>query len=322
MKVLFTHRPGGAYGYISDGWINSLRSAGMDARRWDGNPLTWRQFDPALYVGCSGHRQPIPTNRGNCKLAIHVNPLGPTDIKGITEGMESVDWVRKQKPDTVFGYGDSEDRFLWSWWLNKHNIPWVPMPNAADVCVYRKPVTRDREYDIVYVGGRWDYKAKTIDPYLLPVLKRFKSKLHGWGTWPDNLCAGRIGDDEVAGFFASGKVGPCISEQHTHQWGIDVPERAFKVAACGTVVVHDPTTAIRRFIPSAIVAQSPNEMLDEIAGLLSDDDRRVSVATAQQAEVFSGHTYHHRMAGLLRALGFTPQADAVLTALPTVLAGS
>ncbi len=78
-------------------------------------------------------------------------------------------------------------------------------------------------------------KAKVIDKYLVPVLKDsgLSSKVFGWGDWQDGLCSGKLPDRSVSAFFNSGRVAPCISEPHTHRYGIDLPERVFKTALCG-----------------------------------------------------------------------------------------
>src|SRR5215831_12305434 len=89
VRVLLVHRPGGAFGYISDGWINALRDRGHRVERWDGLENSWHSFAPDLYLGCSGHRQPIPP-RHNCKIAIHVNAYGPVHLDGLNESEETI----------------------------------------------------------------------------------------------------------------------------------------------------------------------------------------------------------------------------------------
>lgn len=306
-KVLVCHRPGGAFGYISDGWINSLRSNGHIVERWDNQESSWLKFKPDLYCGCSGHKQLIPNKdkRQNCKVAIHVNPYGPINIPGINENKETIDWVLKQKPDVVFGYGAEGDRHLWSYWTERHGIKWVPMPTAADSVLFKQTNTiYNRQYDIVYLGGRWPYKAKTIDKYLLPLLNsKLSYKLHGWGDWPSNLNVGPLDDNLVVDFLNSGKVGPCISEQHTHDFGIDIPERAFKLALCGTVIVHD-SPSILKLIPSAIVASNTKDFIDKCIWLSDSDNDRYKLISDQQNDVLIGQTYDHRMRTLFESLGF------------------
>jgi hypothetical protein len=171
---------------------------------------------------------------------------------------------------------------------------------------------------LVYLGGRWAYKARTIDAYLLPVLKEMRVKnqsfsVRGWGEWPDNLCDGILAGDNANAFLNSGKIGPCISEIHTHKYGIDIPERAFKVALCGTLVIHDAVMHVKEMIPSAVVAASPDHFKDMCMHYLTNDQERIELIQKQQSEVLNNHTYHHRTALLLRSVGYDDQSDHMLT---------
>lgn len=300
MKILLTHRPGGAYGYISEGWLNALRAAGHRAERWDGQAGSWNSFDPDVYIGCSGHQQPIPQER-RAKIAIHANPYGDINT-GVNESPSTVAWVLRQKPNVVFGYGDDLEAAKWAGWPDRHNIPWVPMPTAGDSTVYFPRPEIERTIPAVYVGGYWPYKAKTIDKFLLPVRKAMDLRIYGWGNWPGG--ATPASDEEVSTLLASARVGPCITEMHTVTTGIDLPERAFKVALSGAVVVHDNAAVVKRFIPSAIVANNPAEFV-ELCKHWSESDERDVLADKQRQEVLAGHTYFHRMARLLRSLGIS-----------------
>lgn len=324
MRILFCHRPGGAFGYITDAMINALRDKGHTVSRWDGLEESWRVFAPDLYCGCSGHPQPIPAKH-NAKIAIHVNPHGPVQLGGkdtglpvINEAEPAIRWTLNQKPDCVFGYGQEEDRILWSHWTTKHGVPWVPMPTAGDRTVFKQTMTEEqKQHDLVYLGGRWAYKGITIDAYLVSALQtgRFNYKLHGWGEWPKGLCSGGLADDQACRFLNSGRIGPCISERHTHAYGIDIPERAFKVALCGALVVHDTPMGINRMIPSVIAANNPEQFLDRLTYFSRPENssERIVMARQQQREVLSAHTYHHRLAGLFLALGWSDEASHMLS---------
>jgi hypothetical protein len=317
-RVLLVNRPGGAFGYITDGWINALRDRGHVVARWDGLEESWFDFAPDLYIGCSGHKQPIPKQR-SAMVAIHVNPYGPTKISGIDEPDSTISWVVNQKPHIVFGYGTEEDRILWSYWTINKGIKWVPMPVAGDKTIYKKSAESDRKLDMVYLGGRWAYKGITIDQYLIPLIYYCKNngldfRVHGWGDWPKDLRVETLADDNVNGFLGSGKVGPCISEKHTYEYGIDIPERAFKLALCGTLVVHDTVPNIRSMIPSALVAANADNFRDLAIHYSKPEltDERNAISQAQNREVLLYHTYHHRMATLFEAVGWEDEAIGML----------
>jgi len=303
MRILLTHKPGGAFGYITEGWLNAFRSVGHAVERWDGSPQMWQAFRPDLYIGCSGHRQPIPDRRDNCRVAIHVNPYGPIDVRGINESQDAISWTLAQRPDAVFGYGFVKDSRYWEYWTARHGIPWVPMATAADATLFnREPGAKS--CGMVYLGGRWSYKAQRIDKWLLPVVSSpgLDCRLYGWGDWPVRGHLGQLDDRYVPDFLASGRVGPCISEPHTGEHGFDLPERAFKVAASGTVAVHDFVPGLSEVFPSLVVAGSPGEFAEACLRFAGSWDP--ALAGRQRYDVLSAHTYHHRLAGLLSALGF------------------
>ena len=321
MRVLLPHRPGGAFSFISDGWLNAFIATGHQAQRWDGKQSSWNIFDPDLIIACSGHRQPIPAPRGRTKLAVHVNPYGPEKIKGIDEPQEAINWTLAQRPDAVFGYGHKDDGRFWEYWTSKHGIPWVPMATAGDATVFysrqgltNAPVPRD--IPIGYVGGRWDYKAKNLDRYLFPLFsnKTLGCKVHGWGGWQPGISSGVIRDEDVAGFFSRCRVCPCVAEPHTTQWGIDLPERVFKVILCGALAIHDPVKGLERFSTNIVMANGPMEFIELCVKWSRPEmePQRQELARKQRRDILNGHTYFHRLAGLLRTVGFAGEADKML----------
>lgn len=319
MKILVCHRPDGAFGFISDSWIKAFADCGLNVQRWDGNPHIWQSFNPNLYIGCSGHVQKIPSKkyRGRCKVAIHVNPYGPVKIEpNINEQQKSIDWVLEQEPEVVFGYGFEKDRDLWSSW-EKHNIKWQPMATAGDVTLYSPDPDSKHFLDISYIGGYWPYKAQNIDKYLLPILKdnNLKKMVMGWGKWPikiNNDIVRECSYEQKLQAFQQSKVCPCISEPHTSQYGIDVPERVFKVILSGALAIHDNVKDIKEAIPSVVLGKDPSDYREKIYKFIKDGTKRNDRWKEQYKDVISNHTYHHRLSGLLSALEFGSFADQML----------
>ncbi len=317
MRILIVHRPGGAFGYITDSWINALRDVGHNVQRWDGLESSWNSFKPELYIGSSGHRQPLPKDR-NCKFAMHVNPYGPIDCGGINEPQQSIEYIKSMRPDVVFGYGFDIDKVYWKYWEEKLGIPWAPMPTAADATVFKKitPLSQ-RTLDAIYIGGRWAYKAKSIDTYLIPAVRHIYAndrtmEIYGWGDWPKNQCKGIISDDRVTPTFNKAKIAPCISEPHTQQWGYDLPERIWKVAACGCLPIHDPVPTLKRIIPNLPMAQDPAQYADLSLYYITHDEEREKLAEEIREIVIDNHTYHHRLAGLFSVLGMNKESNNML----------
>lgn len=318
MKVLVVHRPGGAFGYVTDGFINAMRAAGCLVERWDNSFLSWHAFEPDLYVGCSGHRQNIPSKatRGKTAVAIHVNPYCDTDIDGINEPKAAIEWTLVQKPDCVFGYGHETDRHYWRYWTDKHGIAWAPMPTAGDSTIYH--VNHDivlggheRDLDVAYVGGYWPYKAKNLDQYIKPLMndetymcgRKLKAEMRGWGDWPAlPAYKGPITDEQVVDLLNRAKVVPCVTEPHTTKWGIDLPERLFKAALCGALVVHDPVVGLHRYMPSVVMAGNPSEYEGLVRKHVAAYNTSSAIAQKQKAEVLKHHTYFDRIATLFMTL--------------------
>jgi len=316
MNVLLTHRPGGAYGHISEAWLNAFKATGHKVARWDGELSSWLAFRPAVYLGCSGHRQPIPhgQQRGGCRLAIHVNPHGPVNT-GVNEPLVGLQWVAAQRPQVVFGYGFAHQAELWSGWTADYGIPWCPLPTAGDATAFY-PRDSARDLDLCYIGGYWPYKAQVLDSYLLP-LRADGLIIYGWGNWPPDEygpgSSGQPADGDVPLLLARTKVGPCISEPHTHRFGIDLPERVFKVALSGALAVHDPAYHLGMVLASVPVGHTPADYIELCQQwLAASDDDRAARAAQQRQEVLAGHTYFHRLARLLHALGFSPADGAGL----------
>lgn len=320
MRVLVCRTPTNAFNYITQGWINCLQDRGHIAQRWNGDRKIWDQFDPDLYLGSSAFQQPLPSKPRKAKIALHVNSWGPISIdtgdeskEQINEASHRIQWVLRQEPDIVFGYGYERDREIWSYWEQKGNIPWTPMPTAGDKTIYRTDPNQERYYEIIYLGGRWPYKSKTLDDYLLPVLySPLSHKVHGWGTWPANRSSGVLAEKEVPRFLRSGRIGPCVSEKHTQEFGIDIPERVFKVALSGTLAIHDPVPQFKTAFPELVMASDPQDYVDKCIYFARDDQQRKALAELQRQFVLNHHTYHHRLHDLLSPLGLDEEAKTML----------
>lgn len=316
LTVFISNSKSGAFFQIANGWKNALAAAGHNAVMWDGDIATWATHKPDIFIGCSGWRHNVPRPRGNTRVAIHVNPYCSQQLQVpggplINENASARDWVISQKPDVVFGYGLQDDmERWWSGWA-LHGFRLLGMPNAADVTIYKPgPVDPALVCDIGWVGGYWPYKAINLDQYLLPVAKKYKTMWYGW-SGPANLWRGQAEAGQVVRLFNSARVCPAVVEPHTTLYGIDIPERIFKIAACGALTVSDPFWGFERYFnPKSIpMAKNPQDYADIVASHLSaTDEARRTRALELRQEVLAKHTYHHRVQSLLAALGFTVEA--------------
>lgn len=294
--------------FITQGYINAFRDIGIDARYWDGNLRTFTAFKPDLYIGSYGHKRELPRNR-NFKLALHVNPYGPKKLDkihgvDINSNKNDIDWVIRQGPDVVFGYGHQDDfEDYWQYWTLRHNIPFVGLPCAGDSTLYYPDGKKTR--DAAYLGGRWPFKAHKIDKWLLPVTSKIDIK--GWGNWKGiNGFSGELPQNDCGRkFLSSAKVCPCISEPHTSIYGIDIPERFFKAALCGSLPISDYVPGFDRYYPKDyyIMANNPKEY-DELIKKCMNSRIRVGVTNKLRKLTLENHTYHNRMMKLCEKLGF------------------
>jgi spore maturation protein CgeB len=316
MKILTCNPDGGAYHYILNGINSALSLSGNDVSR-----VTVKTKEvPAdfdLYLGCSGWRQKIPTKthrRG--KIGIHVNPYGQKKVGNtdggptIDESKEAIQWTLNQQPDFVYCYcSETYIPEYFGFWTTKHGIPVVQMPTAADITIYKPKPPEDRfKCEIGWVGGKWPYKARMLEKYLVPLIKTKKSLIYGWGnTWGNNKA---ISDNEVPILFSTAKICPSVSEGHTSIHPVDVPERVFKVPAGGGFTIHTPSPAINDLFGDAVpMAKNPAHWMELIEFYLKNDKARIEQAKKERECILEKHTYFDRCLGIAKILGDSSLAD-------------
>jgi len=315
MKILLPNPDGGAFLYIMRGFKNALKHAGHSVKPWDGERESFEQFEPDIYIGCSGWRQPIPhdlVKKFNTRIVIHVNPYGSINLEQISNGpninepQNTIEWVKDQKPDLLFGYGYGQEDIdkYWNKWLSISDV--VMAAPAADHIEYYQ-VDHDHEWahDLAFVGGRWGYKATNIDKYLVPLLPKYDVGIYGWGGWQPIRKSQKIDDNDVRKLFSSSKIGPCIHEPHSSVYGIDVPERVFKVPLCGLLAISDQSASLHRYFPKDIMpmAETPQQYEDFIKYYLKHDMERKEIALKQKNHILQHHTYLNRVSKIFEGLG-------------------
>lgn len=316
MKVMVAQPSGGAYYYIANSFINAFKDIGVNAVFWDGNKEKFLEFKPDLYIGCSGHRKEAPKATW-FKIAIHVNPYGdrldPINGVDINESKDAIDWTLRQNPDVVFGYGLDEDgKTFWKNWP----VKFVGVPTAGDVTLYYPSNEKSDNYQVAYFGGRWGYKGHNIDKWLLPAIKKLgvNIDIKGWGGWQGvRQYSGTVPEnDSGCDFLNKALVGPCICEPHTTVYGIDVPERFFKVALCGVLPILDTVSGFDRYCDMYIMAKDPDEYYNMILNYAKNPDyvnEGKEIAKEIRKEILRKHTYHHRMRNVCISLGFDEIAE-------------
>jgi hypothetical protein len=317
LTIFITNSKSGAFFEISKGWANAFKQNGHAAIHWDGDPHLWHLYKPDIYIGCSGWKQKIPPQL-KALIAIHVNPYCDETIQAqggpiINENKNAIEWTLSQKPRFVFGYGLQDDMERWWYkWKKNCGIDIVGMPNAADTTIYKpERPTQPLKCDVGWVGGYWGYKAINLDKYLIPVANKYNTIWFGW-SGPKGIWRGKATPMQVVNLFNSAKICPCVVEPHTTQYGIDIPERIFKVAACGALTVADPVRGLDRFFNKDILptASNPAHYMELCEHYIKmDDQKRKEQANKLRHETLKNHTYLNRVQTFLRAFGFINEAN-------------
>ena len=183
---------------------------------------------------------------------------------------------------------------------------------ALILLFYKKNENIKKKYDFGYVGGYCNSKAQTINKMFLPILKYYKNyKIYGSGNqgWPNNLSSGRIGEEEEATFLASCKILPCFSEPHSHNTGFDIPERMYKAALSGALVLHDNVKDIHKIFPNIITFNSASDLKNKIDYYLKHDEERKKLAEEQRLYILNNHTYLHRIKKMFEVLKIQEEVE-------------
>lgn len=320
IKVLCANPPGGAFYHITEAWANAFRALGHKFKKWNGELYAWKEFKPDLYLGCSGHPQTIPQKfRKNTAIGIHCNPYSSKRLNiihgnDINEPNKAITYTIKSRPDFVFGYGLQRHEKYWAHYNKKHGIPWYGVPTAGDATHYFHDPKDEMKCDIGYVGGRWPYKAHNLNKYLVPVLKKHNYKLFGWGGW-DGFKYKTLpnGTNKDRHLFSSAKICPAVCEPHTTIYGIDWPERIFKVPLCRGFTISDKIINFDDYLDPSIfpMARDPDEYMELIDHYLENDGDRIDLASRQNRYILSKHTYFDRVKTLMEAAGFSDESREV-----------
>jgi hypothetical protein len=321
LNILCCNPDGGAFLYITKGWEDAFKALGHKFQRWNGTNEQLKNFKPHIYLGCSGWRQNFPKwakNEYGTKVAIHVNPWGSTILKrekgepDINETKNAIKWVEDQNPDFLYCYGIEDDiRHMWDKW-ESYIAGVIPMPCGGNA-IEHKPVPPNPKFfcDVGFIGGFWPYKAINLKKYLVPVLNKTNAKVYGWGGWRHPKYLGPAQDQNVNKLFSSAKVCPSVVEPHTSRYGIDIPERMFKVPLGGGFTICDPCHGLARHVPLNVFPMAKNaaDYIKLINYYIKNDGERIELRKKQRLVILKNHTYFSRIQGFLKFSGYEAEAE-------------
>lgn len=233
-----------------------------------------------------------------------------------------IDTIAKLKEETGkpdFVYVHYHERYLnqtHGWWRDIGVEP-VSMMNAADVFAYTNGEVREHyKSDIAYVGGYWSYKSQTLNQYLQPLchpIGRYNIKIAGNG-WGVPQAVGFLPEEEVRHFLASATICPNISEPHSQDFGWDIIERPFKLAANKCFCISDYVSSMVEdvFGDAFVYATSPDEFLQLCEHYTKYPNERLSYIQKAYEGVMKYHTYFDRAAKLMFELGLDSEYNKIL----------
>lgn len=342
MKVLCLYSDCGP-SFVRTGWGNVFLAMGHEFHFWDNRSKpahdVFNEVEPDLYLGTTYDLDRAVyeclLDRPEMKVALYSSAWGELvddideeefPITRVTLGEQQRVtrlFAEVNKPDLIFSHVPEPwlEGVLGSWRETGAKIAGVL--NAADTVQYRSG-QRKEEFvsDISFVGGYWPYKARNLDPYLLPLCepqRGLRVKIWGNQPWPVAQYLGLASEEDVPDMMASASICPSISEPHSTTYHYDLIERLFKVPVMGGFVISDRVGGIDHVFGKDVFPQasSPDEFHDMIKYFLARPEQRIAIMEKERQVVLNHHTYFHRVHQILSEIGMMDEAGKALLCLVT-----
>lgn len=352
MKFLVEYSEGGSV-TVRSGWVRVLRHLGHSAEFWD--PRRGSAFDafarhePDIFFGTTygldDAVEKCVRARPGLKVALFASAWGPLldglpaeefPVVRVADGEKRrLERLKRETGNPYFVFIHASGQYLhdsMSGW-NSIGVPYLGVLNGADVYAYGRPVFNpDLACDACFVGGKWGYKARKIEPYVYPLASRFvgdgperaplRLKVFGRNHWEFPCYLGPISAKDEADLFASALVCLNVSEPHSTdpRWGGDIVERVFKVLMAGGFLVSDHVPEMDWTFPRDcfVTADSPAEFADRVVHYATHPESRREFIQRGRAAAWDYHTYHHRVATLLAGLGLSEEAEKSIQLLAQI----
>ncbi len=236
-------------------------------------------------------------------------------FEGLTVAPEARRRVLASEPVFVYAPATGAGFAFYDGWLRR-GLRFLSLPLACDTTLYdRLPgPPRFEGVAMAFVGGYWPYKARSFDVYLKPheaVLTVF-----GYARWPYAGFRGPLAESDEPLLYRDAVLCPAINEPHAAVMSTDIPERVFKVLGSGGLCLTDAVPAHRDLFGAEelMVPRTVEEYHETVRAVLGDPAAFARYRETGYRAVRARHTYAHRAAAILEALGLLVPAGPSVTA--------
>lgn len=281
---------------------------------WRGKDLTWRK----MIGGLTGNRdRPLRelTNwcRSNNIPTVFWNKEDPSNFDHFIEAAKFFDYVFTTDIHSIPRYREilGHDRIF--------DLMFAAQPKLHN------PVDRDQEkIGKVAFAGTWynqkhESRRSNLQLLLTPALEydvhiydRMYENKHKNYLFPDiyqHCIKGFVTYDEMNSIYKKYLVFLNVNSVDDSQTMFS--RRVFELLACGTLVISSYSPGIKELFPGVVkLCHTESDTSRYLEELLGDDEYRDKLALKGQREVFSKHTYKHRLIKVLDSIGFKPEKDA------------
>jgi len=320
--------------YIRSGWGNAFITSGHEFRFWDisRQPAfdVFDEYEPDLFIGTTYDLDRATFKCIQSRVEMKVILFGSCwgdlineiDLKKypivVAQDNEKkmIEKLKNEtgKPNLVFiHYHDNWIEPTMGLW-NSIGVKPIGVMNAADTVIYNQgSCDENLKCDIGFTGGYWQYKARNLNPYMMPLChdNNLNVKIFGNQKWPVSQYLGTIDSARVNDLFCSSTVSPNVSEPHSTRWGFDIIERPFKILSSGGFCVSDYVESMQNdvFTENEIpCGKTAKEFVELVKYYVNNPEERKKFMEKGRKLVLTQHTYYDRMGKVLRELNLDSEA--------------
>jgi len=331
MKII-ANRFSNALYHIIEGWRQVFLRTGHEFNyinpKQENIVDVFNVYEPDMYIGTTYELNDAVkyclNNRPEMIVLLKGNNYGSIDKEidtkkfpiGIASESEIKDVESLKRVDGIFNFYHKNRYFnTMNYWQEKFGIKLVEGLPAADTFNHTiEQKTKELECDIGFVGGYWKYKAIELDKYILPLcyyVNRYNIKIFGNQPWPVPQFMGLCSNKTANKLFSSATICPNISEPHAREFGFEVNERFFKLAACKAFQISPKLESAEQDIfnnNEIVFVDSPDDFFDQVHNFVTNPDLRQPFIDSAYNTVIKNHTYIHRVRDMWETLGFKEEA--------------